>query len=65
MCWIVVVFANNGVIITGGLMIILGAEMRKRVGLITGWAAVSRYLSAFADFGVVGEFEFGRHLWQP
>jgi hypothetical protein len=27
MCWIVVVFANRGVIITDSLMIILGAEM--------------------------------------
>ena len=30
--WIVVVFANNGVIITGGLMIIRGADMRNRSG---------------------------------
>jgi hypothetical protein len=26
-CWIVVVFANNGVIITDSLMIILGADI--------------------------------------
>jgi hypothetical protein len=31
-CGFVVVFANRGMIITGSLMIILGAEMRSRSG---------------------------------
>jgi hypothetical protein len=30
--WIVVVFANSGVIITDSLLIILGADMRSRSG---------------------------------
>jgi hypothetical protein len=47
---IIVVFSNNGAIITDSLTIILGAD-RLMAGLLT--------------LKVVGGLEFRRQLWQP